>query len=197
MKLLFSLLCLLGLKTAYSQNTFIYLKSGEKMTIMDWDFHHTWREALYYSEQKGNGKFASSKRMDITKIEKLEAPNNVKYFTHRLNEKSPLGFFKTLIESKTKRFMVCYRPIGSQRNLLSINYAVIDENNKEIVSGLFPEGDLDKQAEMFKIIKQHFSKCNEVLQSIEQFKNVRHDSSMFIEGDPVGFTFQNKVFICD
>ena len=197
MKLLFLLLSLLGLKTAYSQNTYIYLKSGEKMTVEDGPIHYTWREGLYYYEQKKNGKFASSNRMDISKIEKLEAPNNIRYFAHQINNKSPFGFFKTLIQGNGKRFIVCFRPIGSQRDALSINYAIVDDNNNEIVSDLFAQGDLDKQKKMFEIIKKHFPTCSEVSQSMEEFKNVRHECNFFTGKPPVGFTFQTKVFVCD
>lgn len=197
MRALYLLLGFLLCQTIYSQNSIIYLKKGDKVAVEDNPVFYTWREGVYHNVQKKNGKFASSDRMDISKIEKLETINNVQYFTYRINEDAPLGFYKTLIKGKDKRLIVCFRPFGSDMSRLIINYTVIDDSNKEIVSGFFREHEASKQQEMFKIIKKHFPTCNEVLQSIEEYKDVNHIANFYTGLVPEGFTFQNKVFLCE
>ncbi len=197
MKQLPVLLGILMCTFVYSQNSYLYLKNGEKISIQDQNVYHTWRGGVYYNEQKKNGKFASSKRMDIDKIERLETLNGVIYQRFQRNEKASPGFYRTMINGNDKKLVFCFWPFGSQRDRLIINYTVLDANDKEIESGAFRESDPEKQSDMFKLIKKYFPACNEVLESIEEYKNIKPATNFYTGRSPEGFMFQTKVFTCD
>jgi hypothetical protein len=196
MKQLLLILAILASATANSQNSFLYLKNGKKLIIEDHVVFYTWRDGVYYSEQNKNGKFASSQRIDIEKIEKLETVNDVTYVRFQRNDKAPFGFYKTMIDGTDKKLVFCFRPYGSQRDRLQISYSILDANSKEIQSDYFKEDDTDKQQEMFQAIKKHFPNCTEVLESIEKYKNIRPMANFFTGNPPVGFMFENVIFAC-
>src|SRR5690606_26089649 len=109
-----------------AQNSYIYTKEGEKITISTDSVYFTWRGGVHHSPQKKNGSFGNWKRMDIEEIEKLETVNNVTYETIRRNQDAPFGLYKTLIKGNGKRLIFCFRPYNSERNKLMTNYTILD-----------------------------------------------------------------------
>lgn len=166
--------------------------------IEDHDVYFTWRDGVYIHQLKKNGKFESSPRqIDIEKIEKLETVNGVTYTTFRRDEKAPYGFYKTLINGAGKKLVICFRPYGSDRDRLQISYSILDANNKDIVSAFYREDTPSKEKVMLEAIKKHFPNCQEVLENIDSYKNVVTFSNLYSGKPPVGFVFQNKVFVCE
>lgn len=194
------LLILLISTYANSQNSHLFLKDGSKISVLDWwGCFSTFRGGkFHYKESKDDGKMFKVKVASLDKVEKVETINGVTYTPQLLEDKMFRGLYKTLITGKHKSLICRFGTWGDFDEHTSVYYAIVDANNKAIVlKNFFTYGNKDKQKIMFETIKMHFPDCPEVLQSVEDYKNVEAVHNINTGGEPIGFMFQNKVFICE
>lgn len=194
------LLLLIVLFSAYAnaQNSYIFLKDGTKIPVED-DFgvFRLHRETkLDYWIIKESGR-PSIKTIDIKKVDRVETLNGATYVPYE-NERGTKGLYKTLIKSKDKKLIICFRSGGDFEQFTSVSYAILDANGKEIVFAYFSLREPEKYEVMLDEIRKHFRDCPEVQQSLARCKGIEPKYEPLEKSKaPTGFMFQTKVFECN
>ncbi len=196
MKIILSLLIVLCASSAISQNSFMYLKNGEKITVKDTSFYKVeYQGFIKYKELNAKGKF-SSKKIDMKKIDRIETSHGVTYSPY-YKDKKVKGFFKTMIDGTKKDLIYSFGKGDEMGFSMIVDYYIIDANKNEITSGKFGHGNVADYKKMVASIKYHFPDCAEVLENIAKFSNPDPDFSFATNKLPDAFVFQNRVFACD
>lgn len=203
----FFLLLLLTVGFANAQNSFIYLKTGEKLTIRDWDVYPNGpnnKFPYYIYDPKLDltpDQMAFTYGADLMRMKEIDSitGHGVTYKPYTLKGERYIFLGAVVAKSPDYTLLLGYHRRGTLLDSRSFNFKFVDNKTNKVVEDYIykdyaGESEMKQQEAVFATANKYFGTCDDFMSALEDCRKSANNPKKY--EDRFRFSFLYKSFNC-